>query len=130
MKSAPVKISSNRSFGILFFIVFLAISLWPLISQEALRLWALILSLIFLILGVLNSKALTPLNIIWIKFGIFLGNIVSPVVMGVIFFMVITPIGLIMRLLGKDLLKIKKGESMLTYWIEREKKADTMKRQF
>ena len=130
MKSAPVKISSNRSFGILFFIVFLAISLWPLISQETLRLWALILSLIFLILGVLNSKALTPLNIIWIKFGIFLGNIVSPVVMGVIFFMVITPIGLIMRLLGKDLLKIKKGESMLTYWIEREKKADTMKRQF
>ena len=86
MKKDSVKIPSNRSFGFLFFIVFLAISLWPLISQEDLRLWALILSLIFLILGILNSKILTPLNKLWIKFGILLGNIVSPVVMGVVFF--------------------------------------------
>ena len=130
MKKDSVKIPSNRSFGFLFFIVFLAISLWPLISQEDLRLWALILSLIFLILGILNSKILTPLNKLWIKFGIFLGNIVSPVVMGVVFFIVVTPIGLIMRLLGKDLLRVNKNESTFTYWIDREKKTDTMKRQF
>ena len=130
MKKDSVKIPSNRSFGFLFFIVFLAISLWPLISQEGLRLWALILSLIFLILGILNSKILTPLNKLWIKFGILLGNIVSPVVMGVVFFIVVTPIGLIMRLLGKDLLRVNKNESTFTYWIDREKKTDTMKRQF
>ena len=130
MKKVSVKISSNRSFGFLFFIVFLAISLWPLKSQEDLRLWALILSLIFLILGILNSKILTPLNKLWIKFGIFLGNIVSPVVMGIVFFIVVTPTGLIMRLLGKDLLRINKNESISTYWIDREKKTDTMKRQF
>ena len=130
MKKDSVKIPSNRSFGFLFFIVFLAISLWPLISQEGLRLWALILSLIFLILGILNSKILTPLNKLWIKFGIFLGNIVSPVVMGVVFFIVVTPIGLIMRLLGRDLLRVNKNESASTYWIDREKKTDTMKRQF
>ena len=130
MKKNLVKISSNRSFGFLFFIVFLAISLWPLKSQEDLRLWALILSLIFLILGILNSKILTPLNKLWIKFGIFLGNIVSPVVMGIVFFIVVTPTGLIMRLLGKDLLRINKNESISTYWIDREKKTDTMKRQF
>ena len=130
MKKDSVKIPSNRSFGFLFFIVFLAISLWPLISQEGLRLWALILSLIFLILGILNSKILTPLNKLWIKFGILLGNIVSPGVMGVVFFIVVTPIGLIMRLLGKDLLRVNKNESTFTYWIDREKKTDTMKRQF
>ena len=130
MKKDSVKIPSNRSFGFLFFIVFLAISLWPLISQEGLRLWDLILSLIFLILGILNSKILTPLNKLWIKFGIFLGNIVSPVVMGVVFFIVVTPIGLIMRLLGRDLLRVNKNESASTYWIDREKKTDTMKRQF
>ena len=130
MKKDSVKIPSNRSFGFLFFIVFLAISLWPLISQEDLRLWALILSLIFLILGILNSKILTPLNKLWIKFGILLGNIDSPVVMGVVFFIVVTPIGLIMRLLGKDLLRVNKNESTFSYWIDREKKTDTMKRQF
>ena len=130
MKKDSVKTPSNRSFGFLFFIVFLAISLWPLKSQEDLRLWALILSLIFLILGILNSKILTPLNKLWIKFGIFLGNIVSPVVLGIVFFIVVTPTGLIMRLLGKDLLRINKNESISTYWIDREKKTDTMKRQF
>ena len=106
MERASVKISSNRSFGLLFFIVFLAISLWPLKSQEDLRLWAFILALIFFVLGILNSKFLTPLNKLWMKFGIFLGSIVSPFVMGVVFFMVVTPVGLIMRSLGKDLLRI------------------------
>ena len=130
MERASVKISSNRSFGLLFFIVFLAISLWPLKSQEDLRLWAFILALIFFVLGILNSKFLTPLNKLWMKFGIFLGSIISPFVMGVVFFMVVTPVGLIMRSLGKDLLRIKKNKSASTYWIAREKQDDTMKRQF
>ena len=130
MERASVKISSNRSFGSLFFIVFLAISLWPLISQGDLRLWAFILALIFFVLGILNSKFLTPLNKLWMKFGIFLGSIVSPFVMGVVFFMVVTPVGLIMRFLGKDLLRIKKSKFVSTYWISREKQNNTMKRQF
>ena len=130
MEKASVKIASNRSFGLLFFIVFLAISLWPLKSQEDLRLWAFILALIFFVLGILNSKFLTPLNKLWMKFGIFLGSIISPFVMGVVFFMVVTPIGLIMRFLGKDLLRIKKSKFVSTYWISREKQNNTMKRQF
>ena len=130
MKKVSVKISSNRSFGFLFFIVFLAISLWPLKSQEDLRLSAFILSLIFLVLGILNSKFLTPLNKLWHKFGIFLGSIVSPVVMGVVFFIVVTPTGFIMRIFRKDLLRINKSKFVSTYWISREKQNNTMKKQF
>ena len=130
MRKVSVKIPSNRSFGFLFCIVFLAISLWPLKSQEDLRLWALILSLIFLVLGILNSRFLTPLNKLWYKFGIFLGSIVSPIVMGIVFFMVVTPIGLIMRFLGKDLLRVNKNKIASTYWINREKQKTTMKKQF
>ena len=130
MEKVSVKISSNRSFGLLFFIVFLAISLWPLKSQEDLRLWAFILALIFFVFGILISRFLTPLNKLWMKFGIFLGSIISPFVMGVVFFMVVTPVGLIMRFLGKDLLRIKKSKFVSTYWISREKQNNTMKRQF
>jgi hypothetical protein len=130
MKKNLVKISSNRSFGFLFFVVFLAISLWPLKSQGDLRLWAFILSLIFLVLGILNSRFLTPLNKLWYKFGIFLGSIASPIVMGIVFFMVVTPIGLIMRFLGKDLLRVNKNKIVSTYWINREKQKTTMKKQF
>ena len=130
MEKTSVKISSNRSFGLLFFIVFLAISLWPLKSQEDLRLWAFVLALIFFVLGILNSKFLTPLNKLWMKFGIFLGSIISPFVMGVVFFMVVTPVGLIMRFLGKDLLRINKSKFVSTYWISREKQNNTMKKQF
>ena len=130
MKKNLVKISSNRSFGLLFFVVFIAVSLWPLKFQEDLRLWALILSLIFLVLGILNSRFLTPLNKLWNKFGIFLGSIVSPIVIGVVFFMIVTPIGLIMRFLGKDLLRVNKNKTASTYWINREKQKTTMKKQF
>ena len=124
------KIPSNRSFGILFFIVFFITSLWPLISRGDIIYWALIASLIFLVLGVLNSKFLTPLNKLWIKFGIFLGAIVSPIVMGIIYFIILTPIGALMRFLGKDLLKINKSKSLTTYWINRDKQKNTMKKQF
>jgi len=130
MNKVPVKISSNRSFGFLFFVVFFAISLWPLKSQGDLRLWAFILSLVFLVLGVLNSKLLTPFNKLWFKFGILLGSIVSPIVMGAVFFIVVTPVGLIMRFLGKDLLKINKNKTISTYWINRNKQKNSMKKQF
>jgi hypothetical protein len=104
--------------------------LWPLRSQGDLRLWAFILSLVFLVLGVLNSKFLTPLNKLWIRFGILLGSIVSPIVMGAVFFIVVTPTGIIMRLLGKDLLRINKNKTISTYWINRDKQKTTMKKQF
>ena len=97
-------VSSNRSFGIVFFVVFLLISLYPITKSEELKIWSLIISTIFLILGLLNSKVLTPLNKIWFKFGLILGKILSPLVMGIIFFIVVTPIGILMRLLNKDLL--------------------------
>ena len=102
-----VKISSNRSFGIVFFVVFFLIALYPLINNEDIRIWSLVISLIFLILGLINSRILNPLNKLWFKFGIFLGKIVSPIIMGIIFFLVVTPIGFIMRILGKDLLNLK-----------------------
>ena len=130
MKKVPVKISSNRSFGFLFFVVFFVISLWPLKSQGDLRLWAFILSLVFLVLGVLNSKFLTPLNKLWFKFGILLGSIVSPIVMGMVYFIVVTPTGIFMRLLGKDLLKTSKEKHTSTYWMKRNKQQSSMKKQF
>ena len=124
-----IKISSNRSFGIVFFIVFLLIALYPLSYSEEISFWSLIISLIFLILGLLNSKILTPLNKLWFKFGIFLGKVVSPLIMGIIFFLVVTPIGLIMRLFGKDVLNIKYNNNK-SYWIEKNGPKSKMKNQF
>ena len=98
------KVSSNRNFGIVFFVVFLLISIWPIIDGHSLRIWSLIISFTFLFLGLLNSKILSPLNLLWIKFGEILGKIIAPLVMGIIYFIVITPIGLFMRFIGKDIL--------------------------
>ena len=122
-------ISSNKSFGIVFFIVFFLIALYPLINASEVRVWSLIISMIFLILGLLKSKILTPLNRFWFKFGIFLGKIVSPLVMGAIFFMVVTPISIIMRLLGKDILSLKYNNSK-SYWIKKDGPKSKMKNQF
>ena len=124
-----IKISSNKSFGIVFFTFFLIIALWPLINDGNIRIWSLAVSIIFLILGIANSKILTPLNNLWFKFGLFLGKIVSPIVMGIIFFLVVTPTGIIMRLIGKDLLNLKKNNSN-TYWIEKKNENSSMKNQF
>tara|TARA_Y100000741_G_scaffold353093_1_gene325862 strand:+ start:19 stop:402 length:384 start_codon:yes stop_codon:yes gene_type:complete len=124
-----IKLSSNRSFGVVFFIVFLLIAFYPLMFKEDIRLWSLIISLIFLALGLLNSKILTPLNKIWFKFGIFLGKLISPLIMGIIFFFVVTPIGFIMRLLGKDVLNIKFNNNK-SYWIEKNEPKSKMKNQF
>ena len=124
-----IKISSNRSFGIVFFVVFLLIAFYPLTYSGEIRIWSVITSLIFLVLGLLNSKFLTPLNKLWFRFGIFLGKIISPVIMGIIFFLVVTPIGLIMRLLGKDVLNLKYSENK-SYWIEKDGPESKMKNQF
>ena len=124
-----VKISSNRSFGIVFFVVFALIALYPLINNGEIRTWSVIISLIFLILGLLNSIILTPLNKLWFKFGIFLGKVISPLIMGIIFFLVVTPIGLIMRLLGKDVLNLKYNTNK-SYWIEKNGPKNKMKNQF
>jgi len=124
-----VKISSNRSFGIVFFIVFFLIALYPLTYNGEIRIWSIIISLIFLILGLLNSKILAPLNKLWFKFGIFIGKIISPLIMVIIFFLVVTPIGLIMRLLGKDILNLKYNNSQ-SYWIEKKGPKSKMKNQF
>ena len=124
-----IKISSNRSFGIVFFIVFLLIALYPLTYSEEIRVWSATISLIFLVLGLFNSKILTPLNKLWFKFGIFLGKIVSPIIMGIIFFLVVTPIGLLMRLFGKEVLNLKYNKSQ-SYWIEKNGPKSKMKNQF
>ena len=124
-----IKISSNKSFGIVFFIFFLIIALWPLINDENIRLWSLIVSIIFLTLGIINSKILTPLNNLWFKFGLFLGKIVSPIVMGITFFFIVTPTGIIMRLIGKDILNLKRN-NLNTYWIEKKNENSSMKNQF
>jgi|TARA_A100001388_G_C28601820_1_gene418491 ABC-type uncharacterized transport system permease subunit len=123
------KISSNRSFGILFSIVFAAIAFWPLLNLGEIRVWSVIVSSIFLLLGLINSKLLHPLNLIWVKFGELIGKIVAPLVMALIFFIILTPIGIFLRLIGKDLLNIKLNNNK-TYWIKRDKKPGSMKRQF
>ena len=129
MSKKKIRISSNRSFGIVFFTVFFIVSIYPIFKGGDLRIWSLIISIIFLILGLLNSKILTPLNKIWFKFGVLLGNIISPIVMGIVFFIVVTPISLLMKALGKDVLNLKKNTNK-SYWIEKTGPKSKMKDQF
>ena len=124
-----IKLPTNKNFGTVFFLVFLIISLFPLLKNENIRIWSIIIALIFLVLGLLNSKFLTPLNKIWFRIGIILGNFVSPIVMGMVFFAIVTPTSLIMRVFGKNLLNLKK-ENKKTYWIEKSKIKSKMKNQF
>ena len=129
MNSKNVKISSNRSFGIVFFLFFLIVSIFPLFKDEDIRIWAVIVAIIFLILGLLNSSVLSPLNKIWFKFGILLGNFISPIIMGLVFFTVVTPTAFLMRAFGKDLLNLKKNNKK-SYWIEKSPIKSKMKDQF
>ena len=124
-----LKASSNKSFGIVFFIFFLIVSIFPLFKEGDIRIWSFIIAIIFLVLGLMNSKILTPLNKIWFKFGILLGSFVSPIVMGIVFFVIVTPTSIIMRVLGKNLLNLKK-DNKKTYWVERSKIQSKMKNQF
>ena len=120
---------TNKNFGLTFFLVFLIVSIWPLLYNEQIRIWSLIVGIIFLCLGLLNSKILTPLNVIWFKFGIILGKIVSPIVMGIIFFFIVTPISIIMKIFGKDLLSLKYNKQK-SYWIKKDGSKSKMKNQF
>ena len=129
MDSNDIKIGSNRSFGIVFFIVFLLIAIYPLLSDESVRLWSLAIATIFFILGIINSSLLSPLNKIWFKFGLLLGRLISPLVMSLIFFLVVTPIALLMKLLKKDLLNLKFNKDN-TYWIVKSGPKSKMKNQF
>ena len=122
--------SSNKSFGILFFIVFLGLGLWPITNDDNLNIYLIIISIIFLILGILDSKLLSPLNSLWIKFGELLGKIIAPVVMAIIYFFILTPISLMVRLFGKDLLGLKLTKQLKTYWIKRKKELGSMDKQF
>jgi len=122
--------NSNRSFGLIFFIVLAIISFWSFRGDlNDIKIIPLIFSIVFLILGLLNSKFLAPLNKYWIRFGELLGKIISPIVMGVIYFLLITPISIIIRLFGKDLIGIKFSK-MPSYWIKRQKNIGSMNKQF
>ena len=125
-----IKTSSNKNFGLVFFIVFLILGFWPIKNGGEIRIWLVIISLVFLILGMMKSKLLTPLNQLWFKFGMILGAIAAPIVMGAVFFLVVTPTGLILRIMGKDLLNKKYDKEKETYWIKRNASIGTMKRQF
>ena len=122
--------NSVKGFGILFFIVFLLVSIWPLLKGLEIRLWALSIAIIFLLLGLTNSKILIPLNKYWIKLGEILGMTIAPIVMMMVFFLILTPIALLLRLFGKDLLNINKKKTYKTYWIIRKQDIGSMKNQF
>jgi hypothetical protein len=115
-----IKESSDRFFGLTFFVFFLVVALWPLLGGRPVRSIALGLALVFLAVSLLHPVLLAPLNRLWLKFGALLHSLTSPVILGVMFFLVITPIGLIMRLFGKDLLRLKHDPEARTYWIRRD----------
>ena len=123
-----IKRKDNITFGILFFILFLIIGLYPLKSEGLIRIWSVVLSLVFLIITIIRPNLFTFINKLWIQFGILLGKIISPVVMGLVFFFVVTPIGILVRIFKKDVMGLKRGAK--TYWINREDKVQSMKKQF
>ena len=126
---SKIKINSNRSFGIVFFVVFFLISVYPLLKDGSIYYWSLIISLVFLILGLLNSKILSPLNVIWFKFGILIGKIISPIIMGIIFFLIVTPISILLKIFRKDVLQLK-YHNKKTYWVDKNEVKSNMKNQF
>ena len=126
-----IKINSNKSFGLVFFVIFLIVSLYPLLNQESIRVWSLIISFIFLFLGILNSILLSPLNYIWFNFGLFLGKFISPLVMGMVYFIVVFPTFLLIKLFKKNYLNLKYDNSKETYWITNDSDENkSMKNQF
>ena len=127
-KLNKVSKKNNITFGILFFVLFLIIGLYPLKSVGVIRIWSITLSLLFLIITIIKPNLFTYLNRLWIKFGILLGKIISPIVMGLVFFFVVTPIGVLVRILKKDVMGFKRGAS--SYWINRENKLQSMEKQF
>jgi hypothetical protein len=130
LQKQEIKINkkNNITFGIIFFIFFLIVGLYPLVSVGVIRIWYVVLSLVFLIITITRPNLFTFLNRSWIQFGIFLGKIISPIVMGLVFFFVVTPIGILVRIFKKDLMGLKRGAS--SYWVNRKDKVQSMKKQF
>ena len=124
------KSGSIKSFGIVFFFVFLIIALYPLLINEEIQIWSLIVSFIFLLLGMVNSPILKPLNLIWFKFGLFLGQFIAPIVMGIVYFVVVFPTFLILKLFKRNYLNIKYDSNSSSYWININNKSNSMKDQF
>ena len=124
------KNNQNRGFGLLFFIVFFVLAVWPLTKKGEINLYLISISLIFLVLGLLNSKILSPFNNAWVKLGEILGRIIAPIVMAIIYFLILTPISLLVRLFGKDLIGIKFGVDIKSYWVKRKKNIGSMDKQF
>ena len=129
-RDSKIKMGSNQSFGLVFFAVFLIIAMWPLLKGGGIINFALYISIIFLLLGLLKSNLLTPLNKLWFKFGLLLGSFISPIVMGIVFFLVVSPTGFIMRIFRKDLMRKKNNKEIKSYWINRPKQKSSMKQQF
>ncbi len=127
--SENIKLPSNKSFGLLFFIVFMGIAIYQYSNIGKINVYLISISLIFFVLGIINSRVLTPFNRLWMKFGFLLGKIVAPIVMGIVFYFVITPIALLLRIFKKDVLNLKKNKS-ITYWIKKADIKSKMKDQF
>ena len=123
-----IKNKNNITFGILFFILFLVIGLYPLKSDGVIKIWYIFLSLVFLIITFIKPNLFTFLNKLWIKFGILLGKIISPIIMGLVFFFVVTPVGILVKIFKKDVMGLKREKT--SYWINRKDKLQSMKRQF
>ena len=125
-----IKAGSIKSFGIVFFLVFIIIAFYPLLNDHGIRIWSLIVSFIFLFLGMVNSPILKPLNLIWFKFGLFLGKFIAPIVMGIVYFIVVFPTSLLLKLFKKNYLNIKYNKNTNSYWINVKSKITSMKNQF
>ena len=121
--------SSEKNFGLFFSAIFFLIGFWPLLSTSPLRLWSIILAIVLLTVALVRPKLLKPLNYTWIKLGEILGKIIAPIIMGLVFFIILTPISFLVRASGKDLLRLKFSDND-TYWIKREKNITTMNKQF
>lgn len=131
--AAPVQMGSERSFGLVFAVVFGVIALWPLKSGGEIRLWAAGAATAFLVLALVLPRTLRPLNIVWFKFGMVLHHVITPLVMGLLFFLTVTPVGMLMRATGKDPMRLKRDPKASSYWITRTPpgpSADSMKTQF
>ncbi len=126
--SINIKNKNNITFGILFFILFLVIGIYPLKSNGVIKVWSIFLSLVFLIITFIKPNLFTFLNKLWIKFGILLGKIISPIIMGLVFFFVVTPVGILVKIFKKDVMGLKREKT--SYWINRKDKLQSMKRQF
>jgi len=125
-----IKLSSIRGFGIVFFFVFTIIATYPLLNNQGIRVWSLIVGFIFLFLGLINSPLLKPLNLIWFKLGLFLGKLIAPIIMGIVYFTIVFPTFLLLKLFKKNYLNIKYEKNKISYWINIENKQTTMRDQF